>query len=151
MNLDSEPETLFAYIGAGVGFSARGTGSIGGSERDDSRSSPVSGGFRGATGQVFDTPTNADYEGQFVSFTAGFGFAAEIQVPFFGTTSINVGLVRSIAYSPAPGSTNVFSHTLTEFRLGVPFGAAQGGFQFSVSASVRGGVGMSWYFELFSF
>jgi len=139
---------LYAYIGAGVGFSATGSGSVGTTE--NSNDSPVSGSVRGAVGDVFDTPTNADYEGQFVSFTAGFSFAAEIRTPI-GSASISAGLVRSIAYSPAPGSEGRFSHTLTEFSGGVPFGGSGGDFQALLRANVRGGVGMSWYFEVLQF
>ena len=148
--VDVGKQALFLYVGVGVGAGITYAGSVGSTDSSEDGGGSV--GINGAVGQVYDTATNADYEGVFISFTGGFSFMIGIRTPV-GSGGISRGLVRTIAYSPNPNAADMskYSHTLTDYMLGLPFGDAKGQPALAASATFKGGIGVSYYKEVFRF
>ncbi len=149
LSLDEAPNnSLFGYLGAGLGFAANagattqksyglkgeGTGGGGGAS------------FRGAVGDVFDTPTYSDYKGWFVSIIGGFTISGRVGEKKAGGVSFTNGRIRALAFSTVPGSSGEYSHTKTDFKAGIS--ASGNGKAAALNVTMKAGIGGSYYFQI---
>lgn len=157
-NSQSNQGSIYFYVGGNVGASVSGSASSAGGKNGSSDGSQVGIAFRGAVGEVFDTPTYEDYTGMFVNLTGGLTFTLSVGKEItsrFGSSNqlaFGAGRIRSISWSPLPGSTGVFSHTRTDFKAGGGSSVSANGKKgIAVGAALKASMGVSYYFRLIDF